>query len=59
MQGANIPTAKFWKVNSLKEAKKIIKYLALVKMEQDWNIANLGQRNLCKTQIFQLQNFGQ
>jgi len=24
MQDANIPTAKFWKVNSLEEAKKII-----------------------------------
>ena len=24
MQEANIPTAKFWKVNSLEEAKKII-----------------------------------
>ena len=27
-------------------------------MEQNWNIANLGQRNLCKAQIFQLQTFG-
>jgi len=27
MQDANIPTAKFWKVNSLEEAKKIINSL--------------------------------
>ena len=38
--------------------KKIIKYLALAKMEQNLNIANHGQRNLCKMQTFQLQTFG-
>ena len=35
MQDAKIPTANFWKVNSIEEAKKILKYLDPIKMEQN------------------------
>ena len=38
--------------------KKILKYLVLIKMEQNLNLANPGRKSLCKTQIFQLQTFG-
>jgi len=38
--------------------KKILKCLVLLKMEQNLNLANLGQKSLCKKQIFQLQTFG-
>ena len=38
--------------------KKNFKVFGPGRMDRNWNIANHGQRNLCRTQIFQLQIFG-